>query len=91
MTSGVKRSPEEMEDGKIDLSGDFGPYNINALRYSEENFDKLVELSQYNIMNNKDMIFKALRLAVERKKQSKNNLQCRTEEASQSGRKGSKI
>ncbi|XP_060118340.1 cytosolic phospholipase A2 epsilon-like [Heteronotia binoei] len=87
---GVKRSPEEMEDGIIDLST-FGPYNINALRYSEEDFDKLVELSQYNIMNNKDMIIKALRLAVERKKQRVNSLQCGTEQAFQSGRKGNKI
>lgn len=86
--TGVKRSPEEMEDGIIDLRS-CGPYNINALRYSEENFDKLVKLSQYNIMNNKDMVFKALRHAVERKKQHKNI--CRTEEVFQPGRKGNKI
>ncbi|XP_061467321.1 cytosolic phospholipase A2 epsilon-like isoform X2 [Rhineura floridana] len=70
---GVKRSPEEMKDGEVDLISTFGPYNINALRYSEEDFDKLVKMSQYNIQNNKDMIIKALCLAVERKKQHKNN------------------
>nr|XP_056707865.1 cytosolic phospholipase A2 epsilon-like [Euleptes europaea] len=88
---GVKRSPEEMEDGIMDLTSTFGPYNINALRYSEEDFDKLIKLSQYNIMNNKDMIIKALCLAVERKKQCKNSLHCRSEEAFKSGRKGNKI
>ncbi|XP_054825906.1 cytosolic phospholipase A2 epsilon-like [Eublepharis macularius] len=87
---GVKRSPDEMEDGIINLST-VGPYNINILRYSEEDFDKLVKLSQYNIMNNKDKIIKALRLAVERKKQHKNSLHCRTEDTFQSGRKGNKI
>ncbi|KAL8169457.1 UNVERIFIED_CONTAM: hypothetical protein K2H54_049445 [Gekko kuhli] len=88
---GVKRSPEEMEDGRIDITSTFCPYNVYDLRYSEEDFDKLVQLSQYNIMNNKDMIIKALQLAVERKKQHKNSLQCRTEGAFQSGRKGNKI
>uniref|UniRef100_A0ACB8G484 Uncharacterized protein n=1 Tax=Sphaerodactylus townsendi TaxID=933632 RepID=A0ACB8G484_9SAUR len=88
---GVKRSPEEMEDGIIDITSTFGPYNINALRYSEENFDKLVKLSQYNILNNKDMMIGALRLAVERKKQHKNSLHSRREEAFQYGRKGNKI
>ncbi|XP_077175208.1 cytosolic phospholipase A2 epsilon-like [Paroedura picta] len=87
---GVKRSPEEMEDGAIDVISTCGPYNINALRYSEEDFDKLVKLSHYNIMNNKDLIIKALSLAVERKKQCK-SLQHRTEEAFQFGRKGNKI
>ncbi|XP_062973769.1 cytosolic phospholipase A2 epsilon-like [Elgaria multicarinata webbii] len=68
---GVKRSPEEMEDGDIDLISTFGPYNINSLRYSEKDFEKLVKLSQYNIENNKDMMIKALRIAVERKRHHK--------------------
>uniref|UniRef100_A0A8D2KX76 Phospholipase A2 n=1 Tax=Varanus komodoensis TaxID=61221 RepID=A0A8D2KX76_VARKO len=48
----------------------FSPYDINTLRYSEEDFEKLVKLSQYNIENNKDMIINALRIAVERKRQT---------------------
>uniref|UniRef100_A0A8D0BVN6 PLA2c domain-containing protein n=1 Tax=Salvator merianae TaxID=96440 RepID=A0A8D0BVN6_SALMN len=70
---GVKRHPEEMKDGVIDPTATFGPYNINILRYPEEDFEKLVKLSQYNIQNNQDKIFKALRIAVERKKQHKKN------------------
>ncbi|KAJ6667278.1 hypothetical protein lerEdw1_017256 [Lerista edwardsae] len=73
---GVKRSPDEMEDGDLDLGG-FGPYNINDLRYTEKQFDKLVKLSQYNIDNNKDMILKALRIATDRRRQHKKSKEFR--------------
>ncbi|XP_071600764.1 cytosolic phospholipase A2 epsilon-like [Heliangelus exortis] len=68
---GVKRSPSEMAEGDVDVANTCGPYYINNLSYSEENFDKLVNLSYYNVQNNKDLIFQALRTAVERKKQLK--------------------
>lgn len=64
-----------MEDADIDLTSTFGPYNINDLRYSEKEFDNLVKLSQYNIDNNKDLIIKALRIAVDRKRQQKKSKQ----------------
>ncbi|KAF2980043.1 hypothetical protein EK904_009477 [Melospiza melodia maxima] len=66
---GVKRSPSEMAEGEVDVTNACGPYYINNLSYSEENFDKLVNLSYYNVQNNKDLILQALRTAVERKKQ----------------------
>ncbi|KAF4787942.1 cytosolic phospholipase A2 epsilon-like protein [Turdus rufiventris] len=68
---GVKRSPSEMAEGEVDVDNACGPYYINNLSYSEENFDKLVNLSYYNVQNNKDLILRALRTAVERKKQCK--------------------
>ncbi|XP_066044191.1 cytosolic phospholipase A2 epsilon-like isoform X1 [Chamaea fasciata] len=68
---GVKRSPSEMAEGEVDVANACGPYYINNLSYSEENFDKLVNLSYYNVQNNKDLILGALRTAVERKKQHK--------------------
>lgn len=68
---GVKRSPSEMAEGEVDVANACGPYYINNLSYSEENFDKLVNLSYYNVQNNKDLILRALRTAVERKKQRK--------------------
>ncbi|XP_068873515.1 cytosolic phospholipase A2 epsilon-like isoform X7 [Aphelocoma coerulescens] len=68
---GVKRSPSEMAEGEVDVANACGPYYINNLSYSEENFDKLVNLSYYNVQNNKDLILQALRTAVERKKQRK--------------------
>uniref|UniRef100_A0A8C0GI17 Phospholipase A2 n=1 Tax=Chelonoidis abingdonii TaxID=106734 RepID=A0A8C0GI17_CHEAB len=71
---GVKRSPSEMAEGEIDVADINGSYNINNLRYSEEDFDKLAKLSYYNVQNNKDLILQALRIAVERKKQHRNSL-----------------
>ncbi|XP_054256209.1 cytosolic phospholipase A2 epsilon-like [Indicator indicator] len=68
---GVKRSPLEMAEGDVDVANTHGPYYINNLSYSKENFDKLVNLSYYNVQNNKDLILQALRTAVERKKQQK--------------------
>ncbi|XP_068017493.1 cytosolic phospholipase A2 epsilon-like [Melanerpes formicivorus] len=68
---GVKRSPSEMAEGDVDVANTCGPYYINNLSYSKENFDKLVNLSYYNVQNNKDLILQALRTAVERKKQQK--------------------
>uniref|UniRef100_A0A8C0HM58 Phospholipase A2 n=1 Tax=Buteo japonicus TaxID=224669 RepID=A0A8C0HM58_9AVES len=66
---GVKRSPSELAEGDVDVANTCGPYYINNLSYSEEDFDKLVNLSYYNVQNNKDLILQALRTAVERKKQ----------------------
>eukprot|EP00076_Gallus_gallus_P021537 XP_015142601.1 cytosolic phospholipase A2 epsilon [Gallus gallus] len=68
---GVRRSPSEMAEGDVDVANSCGPYYINNLSYSEEDFDKLVNLSYYNVQNNKDLILQALRAAVERKKQQK--------------------
>lgn len=67
----MKRSPSEMAEGDVDVANTRGPYYINNLSYSEEDFDKLVNLSYYNVQNNKDLILQALRTAVERKKQRK--------------------
>uniref|UniRef100_A0A8D0F582 PLA2c domain-containing protein n=1 Tax=Strix occidentalis caurina TaxID=311401 RepID=A0A8D0F582_STROC len=68
---GVKRSPSEMAEGDVDVANSCGPYYINNLTYSEEDFDKLVNLSYYNVQNNKELILQALCTAVQRKKQHK--------------------
>uniref|UniRef100_A0A8D0GIJ3 Phospholipase A2 n=1 Tax=Sphenodon punctatus TaxID=8508 RepID=A0A8D0GIJ3_SPHPU len=70
---GVKRSPEEMAEGDVDVVSTWGPYNVYTLQYSEEDFDKLSKMCYYNIMNNRDSIIQTLRIAVEQKKQHKNN------------------
>ncbi|KAG3261681.1 phospholipase A2 group IVE [Ictidomys tridecemlineatus] len=69
---GVERSPEEMELGQVDIYGPHSPYATKELTYTEAAFDKLVKLSEYNILNNKDKLLQSLRLAVERKKRFKN-------------------
>nr|XP_010993285.2 cytosolic phospholipase A2 epsilon isoform X1 [Camelus dromedarius] len=68
---GVERSPEEMEQGQVDIYGPKTPYATKELTYTEAAFDKLVKLSEYNILNNKDKLLEALRLAVEKKKRLK--------------------
>uniref|UniRef100_U3JTQ0 Phospholipase A2 n=1 Tax=Ficedula albicollis TaxID=59894 RepID=U3JTQ0_FICAL len=69
----VERSPSEMEQGRVDVSNCAAPYGTGLLTYTEENFNKLLNLCSYNILNNKHLILQALRTAVERKKQLKNS------------------
>ncbi|XP_049637641.1 cytosolic phospholipase A2 epsilon [Suncus etruscus] len=64
---GVERSPEELEQGQVDIYGRHTPYATKELTYTEANFDKLVKLCEYNILNNKDTLLQAMRLAVEKK------------------------
>uniref|UniRef100_A0A8D2MPP0 Phospholipase A2 n=1 Tax=Zonotrichia albicollis TaxID=44394 RepID=A0A8D2MPP0_ZONAL len=66
---GVERSPEEMAEGKVDVSSILSPFTTREVCFSEENFDKLVKLTDYNILNNEKLIIQALRLAVARRKQ----------------------
>uniref|UniRef100_A0A8C3BAP3 Phospholipase A2 n=1 Tax=Cairina moschata TaxID=8855 RepID=A0A8C3BAP3_CAIMO len=58
---GVERSPAEMAEGNVDVSSLFSPYCINSFTYTEDQFDKLVKLTSYNIQNNKHLILKALK------------------------------
>lgn len=64
----MERSPEELEKGQVDMYGPKTPYATKELTYTEAAFDKLVNLSEYNILNNKDQLLQALRMAVEKKK-----------------------
>nr|XP_031360790.1 cytosolic phospholipase A2 epsilon [Lonchura striata domestica] len=68
----VERSPAEMEQGRVDVSNCAAPYGTGLLTYTEENFNKLLNLCSYNILNNKHLILQALQTAVQRKKQLKN-------------------
>ncbi|NXU23393.1 PA24E phospholipase, partial [Thalassarche chlororhynchos] len=68
---GVERSPVEMAQGDVDVSSIFSPYCLNSFTYTEEEFDKLVELTSYNIQNNKHLILQALNSAIEQKRQHK--------------------
>uniref|UniRef100_A0A8C8SWT3 Phospholipase A2 n=1 Tax=Pelusios castaneus TaxID=367368 RepID=A0A8C8SWT3_9SAUR len=68
---GVKRCSSEMEDGKVDLTSRFSPYSTYSVTYKEKDYDKLVKLTEYNILNNKHLIFQALHTAVERKRRHK--------------------
>uniref|UniRef100_A0A663LL85 Phospholipase A2 n=1 Tax=Athene cunicularia TaxID=194338 RepID=A0A663LL85_ATHCN len=68
---GQKRLESEMEDGKVDLYGCCSPYSTYSVQYTEKVYDRLVQLGEYNILNNKDLIMQALHKAVARKRQKK--------------------
>ncbi|XP_039190448.1 cytosolic phospholipase A2 epsilon-like [Crotalus tigris] len=65
---GMKRGPTELKQGEVDLTSPLSPYGIQNFQYTEENFDKLINLTTYNIQNNKNSIIQALQRAIERKK-----------------------
>uniref|UniRef100_A0A8C6YY10 Phospholipase A2 n=1 Tax=Nothoprocta perdicaria TaxID=30464 RepID=A0A8C6YY10_NOTPE len=68
---GVERTPEEMPEGNVDVSSIFSPFTTREVCFSERNFDKLVKLTDYNVLNNENLIIRALRMAVARRKQQK--------------------
>ncbi|KAL8169459.1 UNVERIFIED_CONTAM: hypothetical protein K2H54_049598 [Gekko kuhli] len=67
---GEKRNYDDMDAGDVDVSSNSSPYNTYLLTYSDDEFDKLMNLSEYNIVNNQHMILQALHHAVARKRQS---------------------
>ncbi|NXI80583.1 PA24E phospholipase, partial [Rhipidura dahli] len=68
---GVERSPAELAQGNVDVSTIFSPYCLNSFTYTGEEFDKLIELTSYNIQNNQHLILQALNSAIEQKRQHK--------------------
>uniref|UniRef100_A0A8C3KEF2 Phospholipase A2 n=1 Tax=Calidris pygmaea TaxID=425635 RepID=A0A8C3KEF2_9CHAR len=68
---GQKRSESEMEDGKVDLYGRCSPYSTYSIQYTEKAYDRLVQLGEYNILNNEDLIMQALHTGVARKRQKR--------------------
>lgn len=69
--AGVKRNFCEMKEGKVNLENCKSPYYLTKLQYSSEDFDKLVNLSSYNILNNKDLILQCIQGATEKKRKSR--------------------
>ncbi|NXC29315.1 PA24E phospholipase, partial [Campylorhamphus procurvoides] len=67
---GMSHSAAEMEQGKVDISSFSSPYSTREVSLKAEDFNKLLKLTNYNIMNNENMILQALRTAVARKKQA---------------------
>lgn len=68
-SSGVERTPEEMDEGKVDVCSVLSPFTTREVCFSENNFDKLVKLTDYNVLNNEKLIIRALSLAVARRRQ----------------------
>uniref|UniRef100_A0A8D0HU75 Phospholipase A2 n=1 Tax=Sphenodon punctatus TaxID=8508 RepID=A0A8D0HU75_SPHPU len=68
---GVRRSPSDIAAGEVELDKSKSPYKTIRLTYSEEDFEKLLVLSTYNILNNEDLLLQSLQNAVEKKKKCK--------------------
>ncbi|XP_077320662.1 cytosolic phospholipase A2 delta-like [Lithobates pipiens] len=63
---GVEReTDQEKEEGNVPLSGLFSPYNVFRLTYEDEDFEKLINLTEYNVLNNVEVILQTLRKAIE--------------------------
>ncbi|KAL1786346.1 cytosolic phospholipase A2 zeta [Sigmodon hispidus] len=64
---GVRRSPAELKAGQVDLTGEASPYLMYNMTYKEEDFDRLLQLTDYNMRNSQDTILQALRTVLKRK------------------------
>ncbi|KAM3850911.1 cytosolic phospholipase A2 zeta-like [Vipera latastei] len=66
---GIKRETEEEKSfGDFQIYTEDSPYSSTNLTYDPIQFDRLLQLNCYNIINNKDTILKALTMAMMRKK-----------------------
>ncbi|XP_071368771.1 cytosolic phospholipase A2 zeta-like [Centroberyx affinis] len=65
---GVPRVGEaEIKAGVIDVSSSSSPYKTKNLILSQDDYRALVDLTTYNVLNNKESILEAVRKALERK------------------------
>ncbi|XP_066197624.1 cytosolic phospholipase A2 delta [Saccopteryx leptura] len=61
---GVQRSPTELLAGQVDLTEATSPYSLFNMTYKEEDFDRLLQLSDYNVQNSQGVILQALRMVL---------------------------
>lgn len=68
---GVPRTSEEKAAGEVNLSSSNSPYDYTKVTYSQEDVDKLLHLTHYNICNNQDRLREAMHQAVQRRRNRK--------------------
>jgi phospholipase A2 len=51
----------------VDLSRATSPYTLFNMTYKEEDFDRLLQLSHYNVQNSQATILQALRTVLKRR------------------------
>uniref|UniRef100_A0A673IH06 Phospholipase A2, group IVF, tandem duplicate 1 n=1 Tax=Sinocyclocheilus rhinocerous TaxID=307959 RepID=A0A673IH06_9TELE len=69
---GVKREGEkEWKEGAVDVefNSNTSPYLTHKLTYTPEDFQRLINLTSYNIQNNKDLILNALNKTLNRNRE----------------------
>ncbi|XP_078515765.1 cytosolic phospholipase A2 zeta isoform X2 [Lissotriton helveticus] len=72
---GIERETEEEKSfGKFHISGRNSPYRSANFTFVPCDFDRLLGVSRYNVLNNKDTILEALALALKRRKFRENKL-----------------
>ncbi|XP_074501749.1 cytosolic phospholipase A2 zeta [Sebastes fasciatus] len=65
---GMKReTEEEIKAGKVDVHSSNSPYTTQNMTYSKEDYEALVDLATYNILNNKESILEVLSKALEKR------------------------
>ncbi|XP_017524612.3 cytosolic phospholipase A2 zeta isoform X1 [Manis javanica] len=68
LAPGVERqTAEEKADGDFVINGLDTPYGMMNFTYQPREFDRLVALSRYNVLNNVETVRHALRLALDRR------------------------
>ncbi|XP_056332840.1 cytosolic phospholipase A2 zeta isoform X1 [Danio aesculapii] len=80
---GVKREGEkELKEGAVDvdLNSNTSPYVTHKLTYTPEDFQRLINLTSYNIQNNKDVILNALNKALNRNRDKRTGEDSKKEE-----------
>lgn len=60
-----RQTAEEIACGDFVLNGSDTPYGMMNFTYEPEEFERLVALSRYNVLNNAETMRHALRLALE--------------------------
>lgn len=66
---GVRREgKEELTQGDVDVRTKDSPYLTRNLAYQPEDFQKLMDLTYYNVLNNRDILLSALRKALQRER-----------------------
>ncbi|XP_066473614.1 cytosolic phospholipase A2 epsilon-like [Tiliqua scincoides] len=70
LAPGIERSASEMSMGNVDISGVFSPYSTRQVSLPEEDFNKLLNLTNYNVQNNASTIVRVLHKAVELKRRA---------------------
>ncbi|KAG8126131.1 hypothetical protein E2320_021356 [Naja naja] len=67
---GIERNAAQLAQGNVDVSSAFSPYSTRQASLQEEEFNKLLNLTNYNVQNNANTILGVLHKVVERKKQA---------------------
>ncbi|XP_061467308.1 cytosolic phospholipase A2 epsilon-like [Rhineura floridana] len=68
LAPGVERSTAEMSLGNVDISSVFSPYSTRQVSLQEDDFNKMLNLTNYNVQNNANTILQVLHKRVEWKK-----------------------